>query len=420
MSSFPLRRLRAALIALFSFFAFATAVHAATATASLGGVVTNAGVPVAHATVTVTGNRQVLHATTDDRGRFVIDGLSFGTYLVEARADALSGAINVDLGSAGANVSLTVSALKQIGSVAVSRSTPVRGSGADIVLNARDLARSTTSDSFPETLIQLPGTARGANGVVHMNGDHGVIDYVVDGVPLPQALNREIGSEIDPNDISFLEAMEGAYPAQYGLRFGSVLNITTRAGTGPSGFDGSLDYGSYGSIDQSLGYHAPLPGGGGFDVAIRNEQTNRALDPPDFVSPHNNGSDTNQFARLTIANGGNNFTDITLIHSFRTFQIPNDVNYGEPATTDDNETQDDTFLSAQFRHPIGTGGFAEFRSFGQDFAHSRLRRPQERLDLRGSAQRRPAALRQRRNVLRLRDRIEHEELRAYDLRVFAR
>jgi hypothetical protein len=242
----------------------------------------------------------------------------------------------------------------------VSRAVPLRGSGADVVLNATDLARSTTSDSFPETLIQLPGTARGANGVVHMNGDHGVIDYVVDGVALPQALNREIGSEIDPNDISFLEAMEGAYPAQYGLRFGSVLNITTRAGTGPAGLDGSVSYGSYGAVTQSLGYHAPNAGGGGFDLAFSNEQTNRALDPPDFASPHNNGSDANQFVRLTLPSGGNNFTDVTLIHSFRTFQIPNDVDYGEPANTDDNETQEDTFVSAQFRHPMGGTGSLSF------------------------------------------------------------
>ena len=81
---------------------------------------------------------------------------------------------------------------------------------------------------------------------------------MVDGVPLPQALNREIGSEINPNDIAFVDAIEGAYPAQYGLRFGSVLNISTRSGTGAAGFDGSLDYGSYAAISQSLDYHCLL------------------------------------------------------------------------------------------------------------------------------------------------------------------
>lgn len=351
-------------------FGVETALSAATATALLAGTVTSNGVAVPDATVTVSGNRQVVRTTTGERGEFSFAALTFGTYRVTVDTKDRSGVLDVDLGSGGATIAVAISTLRAIGRVAIARSAPVRGSGADVLLNSTDLTRSTTSDSFPETLIQLPGTARGANGVVHMNGDHGVIDYVVDGVALPQALNREIGSEIDPNDISFLDAIEGAYPAQYGLRFGSVLNITTRAGTGPAGFDGSVRYGSYGDIDQSLGYHAPLGTGGGFDVAIRNQQTNRDLDPPNSSSPHDSGSDANQFIRLTLQNGSNDFTDFTLIHSFRTFQIPNDVDFGEPATTNDNETQDDTFLSAQYRHALGKTGSL---SFGPSLKVSHIR-----------------------------------------------
>ena len=91
----------------------------------------------------------------------------------------------------------------------------------------------------------MPGAARGANGVVHINGDHGVINYMIDGVALPQELNRDIGGEINLNDLSFVDLIEGAYPAQYGLRFGSVFNMATRAGTGPAGFDGYASFGSY-------------------------------------------------------------------------------------------------------------------------------------------------------------------------------
>jgi spore coat protein U-like protein len=365
-----LRPLSAALIALFLMLGSVAPASAATANASLTGTVTIKGATVAGATVTVSGNQQVLHAKTDALGAFAFSGLSFGTYRVEATAQGLASTVIVDLGSGGASVTVALDQPKQIGRITTVRSVPVRGSGADVLLNSTDLTRSTTSDSFPETLIQLPGTARGANGVVHMNGDHGVIDYVVDGVPLPQALNREIGSEIDPNDISFVDAIEGAYPAQYGLRFGSVLNITTRAGTGPPGFDGSLRYGSYGDIDQSLGYHMPLGKGGGLDVAVRNQQTDRALDPPDFDSPHNQGSNTNQFLRVTLPSGPNDFTNITLVHSFRTYQIPNDIDFGEPATTDDNETQDDTFLSTQFRHALGPDGSL---SFGPSIKISHIR-----------------------------------------------
>ncbi|MBC5800312.1 MAG: TonB-dependent receptor [Candidatus Eremiobacteraeota bacterium] len=337
--------------------------------ASLTGTVTDDGRPVSHATVTASGSNLIAHTTTDAQGRFSFPSLGFGTYTVSATANGLRGELRVDLSSGGATITLALG-LKVIGKVAVARSAPVRGAGTDVVLNNTVLTRSPSSDSFPETLIQLPGAVRGANGVVHINGDHGVIDYLIDGVPLPQALNREIGSEIDPNDVSFVDAIEGAYPAQYGLRFGSVLNITTRSGTGSPGLDGNARFGSYTDLDETLGYHAPLAGAGGISLAFRDQQSSRGTDPPNFGSPHNNSSDTNQFARVTLPRGANDFTDITAIHSFRTIQIPNDTGNGEPASTDDNEKQEDTFLNVQFRHALGQSGAL---SFGPALKVSRVR-----------------------------------------------
>ncbi|MBV8424734.1 MAG: TonB-dependent receptor [Candidatus Eremiobacteraeota bacterium] len=361
-------RLLAAILAVL--LSLAVMGDAQAATTYLSGTVTKSGVPAAGVDVTAAGSNAIVHATTDSGGHFIFPALELGTYLVSASSAGLQAVARVDVGSHGATIDLTLKALTTIGSVKVARAPLVRGSGADVSLNSVDLTRSPSGAGFPETLIQLPGTARGANGVVHMNGDHGVIDYLVDGVPLPQALNREIGSEINPNDISYVDVIEGAYPAQYGLRFGSVLNIATRSGAGAAGFDGNVEFGSYTDALQSLGYHSPLPGGGGYDVAVRNEQGTRGLDPPDFNSPHNNFSDTNQFARLTLPAGARSFADITVIHSFRTYQIPNDVQFGEPANTNDAETQNDVFLSARFRHPIGDAGAL---SFGPAVKVSRIR-----------------------------------------------
>ncbi len=340
--------------------AWPAAARSASSSAFLIGIVTDRGVPVANAGVAATGNNSTTRTTTDAKGRFAFASLGLGTYTVTASSASLHAEARLDLGLSGASLDLPLADLKTIGNVTVVRDPPVRGSGADVTLNSTFLTRSPTSDSFPETLVQLPGAARGANGVVHVNGDHGVIDYLIDGVPLPQALNREVGSEIDPSDISFLDVIEGAYPAQYGLRFGSILNISTRSGAGPAGFDGDVHYGSYSDLDQTLGYHAPLGTSGGYDVALRNQRSTRELDPPDFDSPHDNGSDANQFARVTLGGNSGAFTDLTLIHSFRTFQIPNDTQYGEPATTDDNESQDDTFVNLQFRKALGATSSLSF------------------------------------------------------------
>ncbi|MFY9719431.1 MAG: TonB-dependent receptor, partial [Candidatus Cybelea sp.] len=67
-----------------------------------------------------------------------------------------------------------------------------------------------------------------------------------------------------------------------------------------------------------------------------------------------------QFATATLPAGGNNFTKVTFVNSTSTFQIPNDVANGEPAMTDDNETQSDTFLAVQFHHALGETGMVTF------------------------------------------------------------
>ncbi|MBV8490970.1 MAG: TonB-dependent receptor [Candidatus Eremiobacteraeota bacterium] len=330
--------------------------------AFLTGIVTQKGVPVPHALVLATGNNRTVKTTTDASGHFSFPPLAVGTYTIQAKVGDLRGFLQVDVGSGSLSVEVPVSALSEIAHLAVSQSQAIaiHGSGTDVALNATALQRLPFNNSFTLMQLQMPGAAQGANGVVHFNGDHGVINYTIDGVPLPQELNRDIGSEININDLSFVDLIEGAYPAQYGLRFGAVFDMATRAGTGPAGADGYVSMGSYTNLQSQLGYHAPIPGGGGYDVAVRAAQSTRGLDPPNPDSPHNASSSVGQFARFTIPAGGNDFTNVTFVNSHSTFQIPNDVEHGQPATTDDNETQADSFLAVQFHRALGSTGAVSF------------------------------------------------------------
>jgi len=336
--------------------------YAVNSSAFLSGTVTNKGVPVADARVSASGNNLTMHVTTNARGHFSFPPLPLGTYDVEANYGDLHAIARVDLGSGGAAVALVLQTLIEIKHVVVSRaqSDVIHGSGSDVVVNQAYLTQMPFNNSFSEMEIQMPGAVRGANGVVHLNGDHGVINYMLDGVALPQELNRDIGGEINLNDLSFIDLIEGAYPAQYGLRFGSVFNMATRSGAGPPGFDGYASAGSYTNAQSQLGYHASIGSTGGYDIAFNGFQTTRGLDPPNFNSPHNNASSVGQFATATLPAGGNNFTKVTFVNSYSTFQIPNDVANGEPASTDDNETQGDTFLAVQYHHPIGDTGLITF------------------------------------------------------------
>jgi hypothetical protein len=246
----------------------------------------------------------------------------------------------------------------------------VRQSGTDVTLNRAVLAHSPAAGSFSELLAQLPGAARGANGVIHINGDHGDINYVVDGVSIPQELNRSIGTEFNSNDVAYIDVLQGAYPAQYGERFASVLNIDTRGSGGVPGFNGEIGAGSFGGLDSTIGYQGKVEAGS-VVTALRNSRSDRALDPPNPDSPHNVGTDANQFLRFTLPRG-NDYMNFTFSHAYRTFQIPIDLVGGQPASSDDNETQDDLFSALQFRHAVGNRGslsygFAYKRSHIRDF-----------------------------------------------------
>ena len=142
--------------------AWPAAARSASSSAFLIGIVTDRGVPVANAGVAATGNNSTTRTTTDAKGRFAFASLGLGTYTVTASSASLHAEARLDLGLSGASLDLPLADLKTIGNVTVVRDPPVRGSGADVTLNSTFLTRSPTSDSFPETLIQLPGAARGA------------------------------------------------------------------------------------------------------------------------------------------------------------------------------------------------------------------------------------------------------------------
>ncbi len=345
----------------------------AQATSFLSGVVTANGQAVAGAAVQVNGPTLHREAVTDARGTFAFSAVPLGRYSVSGVSGPLSAVVDVDVTSAGESVNLVLKATKSIGrtsATVTSHAAQVQRAGTDVTLSTATLARSPEAGSTSGLLLQVPGAARGANGAVHVNGDHGDINYVIDGVALPQALNRVIGNEVDASNVGFAEVLEGAYPAQYGERFGAVLNLASKGGTpGPPGVTFDAAGGAFGRYEATLGYHAPVGRGGSLLVASRTGRDGRALDPPSPDAPHDAGSSANQFVRMTLPYGKSSFANFTLSHSLQTYQIPADVAAGAPAAQDDVERQDDVFASLQFRRAIGDRGTF---SFGPSVKRSRI------------------------------------------------
>src|SRR6202035_2433186 len=132
----------------------------------------------------------------------------------------------------------------------------------------------------------------------------------------------------------------------YGDKFAAVINLSTRTGTGQGALSAQFAQGSQNMSESDLLYHAPV-GSGGITFSSRIQRDGWALDPPVPSPVHDAGSIATQFLRFSLPVRGTDNINLDVNHTYQTFQIPPDISNGQPAATDDVETQDDVFISLQ-------------------------------------------------------------------------
>jgi outer membrane receptor protein involved in Fe transport len=112
-----------------------------------------------------------------------------------------------------------------------------------------------------QVLLRAPGVVQDSFGQIHVRGDHGNLQYRLDGVQLPDGLSR-FSQFLMTRSINTMSLLTGALPAQYGLRTAGIADIGVKSGTTDPGADlsvtgGSRDYaqpagsygGRYGKVD---------------------------------------------------------------------------------------------------------------------------------------------------------------------------
>jgi outer membrane receptor protein involved in Fe transport len=107
------------------------------------------------------------------------------------------------------------------------------------------------NSSFQQVLLQAPGVVQEEFGEVHVRGDHGDLQYRINGVSLPESLNG-FGQEIDTHLIQSVTLITGTMPAQFGDRTAGIIDVTTKTGSQLNGNEFSMYGGSYDTIQPSL------------------------------------------------------------------------------------------------------------------------------------------------------------------------
>lgn len=147
--------------------------------------------------------------------------------------------------------------VQELGAVSVSAAldqarnalSPDTGS-SQYVIDHRAIAQLPLGASTPvnQVLLQAPGVVQDSYGGVHVRGDHANLQYRINGVIIPESIGG-FGQSLDARTIDTVKLLDGALPAQYGLRTAAVVDITTKSGH---------DLGNGGSVGITGGSNATL------------------------------------------------------------------------------------------------------------------------------------------------------------------
>ena len=106
-----------------------------------------------------------------------------------------------------------------------------------------------------KVLLQIPGVSYDSaisNPDFHVRNEYANVQYRINGIQLPDGVSA-LGPILETGFIGNLNLLDGALPAQYGLRTAGVVDITTKSTFDPGG---SLDLygGSWGTVSPSVEY----------------------------------------------------------------------------------------------------------------------------------------------------------------------
>jgi TonB dependent receptor/Carboxypeptidase regulatory-like domain/TonB-dependent Receptor Plug Domain len=176
-------------------------------------------------------------AASDDRGEFSFISVPIGDYTATVSSNGFQAAqqdliVRSDT-SPVLHFSLVIAGARE--SVEVS-GTPVEATTETItpttMVNRIEIQQTpgASRTNAMEMITDYVPAAYVTHDMLHMRGGHQV-DWLIDGVPIPNTnIATNLGPQINPKDIDYLEVLRGSYDADYGDRTYGIFNIVPRTG----------------------------------------------------------------------------------------------------------------------------------------------------------------------------------------------
>jgi hypothetical protein len=175
-----------------------------------------------------------------------------------------------------------------------------------------------------QTLVQqvAPGAVLSHDNFVHVRGNELSLHQFLNGVSFLDNPHEHFSPPLSPQVIESMSVLTGGLAAEYGNRFGGVLDIATRSGRAMRGH-GSARLG----VGTILNHDAAVEYGGsagrlGYYLFASGAESGRYLNPPEAREIHDLGFGLTSLAQVDYQ-GTENFWKLLVMGSGSRLQLPN-------------------------------------------------------------------------------------------------
>jgi len=267
-----------------------------------------------------------LHAKTSVDGRFTFQHLVPGPYTLVATRDGFQEQkMNLSLKPREIQtiaVELTVRGIAQ--------SVDVNTQGDTLAPNSTTLHQQTVDDlpadqrnNLPDMIAATaPGMIRSHDDFVHVRGNEIALNTFINGVSFWENPHSVFSSGLTPDIVQTANVMTGEFPAEYGNRFGGVIDIVTKSGRSMNN-QGSVTIG----VGSALRHNAAVEWGGhsrraGYYFYSSAFESARFLSPNDPRSIHDTGRGSHNFLQLDFGANPSNSFKLVMMGDGTNFEIP--------------------------------------------------------------------------------------------------
>jgi TonB dependent receptor/Carboxypeptidase regulatory-like domain len=294
----------------------------------------SSGQPVSAASVKLEGDALSTEraTTTDTEGRFSLSVLSPGFYTLTVSAARFyteqltfllppraAQQVRFELAPVAAvNEQVTVHAESKLVNETQSATT--------ITINVAQISALPTGRKIQLTDIITPFAASAVgshDNLVHLRGNELSLNNFINGVSFFDNPHQLFTPGLSPDIIQSVNIITGGFPAEFGNRFGGILDIVTRTG---------FDANNHGSLTVGAGDYlrdnASVDFGGhserlGYFFYAQAFQSDRFLNTPERQRFHDRGRGSRTFAQLDYRAGSNDFFKLALTGDGTNFELPN-------------------------------------------------------------------------------------------------